>query len=524
MSYQRGSWAPALLLLALVGCENPDPLAPSFMVVNPPASLAASAVAFNQITLVWQDNSSNETGFEVHRSTTGPTGSFSLLVTAGAGATSYNDFGVAGTTQYCYKIRTLRVTGRKNNYSAFSNVACATTPRPPVPLAASGVTAVPITGYFISIGWTDNSTNESGFRVERAPSASGQWSSIGSLSMNATGLNDFYPPLDQNLCYRVFAINSYGDADPSNVACTAMPAAPSNLAVSSSSSGQDLTWTDNSAVEDGFNVWRSQGSDSSLVAHLAANASGYHDAASLIDGTYAYSVEATRDGGTSGRSNVVQVVVATVPPLAPAGADAFPSSSNVVVLYWNDGSTNEQGFRIERSSDGGASWVVAGNTGVNENGFFDYGLPSEQQVCYRVVAFNGIGDSPASNADCTIPPAGPTDLVANALDDYTVDLSWTDNSAVEEGYEIWADDGYGPFEIGSVGRDITTFQVTGYYAYCCTFAVIAPSDGGYSDWSSWVTASPPPGSASVRSGAMSRLRAPSPPSLHVLPGKARGKP
>src|SRR5438094_925136 len=89
------------------GSPAPSPLAPSFMLVNPPASVSASAVAFNQINLTWQDVATNETGFEIYRSP-GAGGAFTLLVTTGAGATSYGDFGLAALTAYCYKVRTLR--------------------------------------------------------------------------------------------------------------------------------------------------------------------------------------------------------------------------------------------------------------------------------------------------------------------------------------------------------------------------------------------------------------------------------
>src|SRR6266566_4758010 len=76
MGWSRGSRAfTVLLLISAVGCDGREPLAPSFMFVGAPGSFTATAVAFNQ---TWQDNSTNETGFEVYQSTTGPAGSFSF--------------------------------------------------------------------------------------------------------------------------------------------------------------------------------------------------------------------------------------------------------------------------------------------------------------------------------------------------------------------------------------------------------------------------------------------------------------
>ena len=521
MPWRRGCLAAALLLISMVACDHPDPLASSFMVVIPPASLAATAFSFNQINLTWQDNSSNETGFEVYRSTTGPSGAFALLATTGSRVSSYSDFGVAGETQYCYEVRTFRTTGRKNNYSDFSNVTCATTPRSLVPLAASGVTAVPQDGYVISIAWTDNSTDEVGFRVERSPSAGGPWTSIGASNANATTLYDYQVAVEQGVCYRVFAFNTYGASDASNVDCTAMPAAPSNLAASVANASADLTWTDNSSVEDGFDVLRSGGADWSVVAHLPANASRYQDA-NLADGAYLYFVRASRDGGASGTSNVVQVVVATVAPLAPINLDAAPFSSNGVSVSWANGSTNQDGFRVERSTDDGTSWVAAGNAGVNDTSFGDYPVPSEQPVCYRVIAFNRLGESPPSISDCTTPPAGPTDVTATGLDDVTIRLAWTDNSAVEDGYQVLVDDGYGnQLLIASLDANTTTFDYVDYYADYYYYSVVAVKDGGYSDWSDWVYPTAPAGVSSVRAGLGARG---SPSKQPLLRARPREKP
>src|SRR2546422_7505598 len=63
----------------------------------------------------------------------------------------------------------------------------------------------------------------------------------------------------------LFRSNSFGDSDPSNVDCTAMPATPTNLKANPvGGTAVDLTWTDNSAVEDG----RSEEHTSELQSRL----------------------------------------------------------------------------------------------------------------------------------------------------------------------------------------------------------------------------------------------------------------
>src|SRR5438132_424941 len=453
MSLHRLGFTYPILLLSFifVGCDRPAPLAPRIEAaaggqpgptVPAPSNTNAVAVSWDQFNVGWRDTSSNETGFEVHRSTTGPSGAFSLVATVGANATSYGNGGLAGSTQYCYEVRAFRTNGGKTTYSAFSSAACATTPAAPVPPAPSAANAVPRLGYAFDITWTDNSSNETGFRVERAAASTGPWTSAGTASANVTSLADYlvnypYPGDDRPACYRLFAVNSFGDSGPSNVDCTAMPATPTHLAASPvGGTGVDLTWTDNSGVEDGFTVWRAGGgADWSVVATLPANTTAYHDAGLTPDNTYLYAVHAMKDGGSSYDTDPVQVVLATKPPAAPSGLGVQPTSSSSVYGLWLDQSSNEAGFRIERSSDGTGNWVTAATTAIDEHYFNEAGLSAEQQAFYRVFAFNNLGDSPPSNTACTTPPAGPTGLTVAAVDATTVNLAWTDNSAVEDGYE-----------------------------------------------------------------------------------------
>ena len=88
-----------------------------------PTGLAASAVSASAIHLAWSDNATNETGYEVERSTTGSGGPFSLLAMLGPDATSHDDTGLAGSTQYCYRVRARHGAAA----SGYAGPECATT-------------------------------------------------------------------------------------------------------------------------------------------------------------------------------------------------------------------------------------------------------------------------------------------------------------------------------------------------------------------------------------------------------------
>jgi predicted phage tail protein len=86
-----------------------------------PTNLTATAVSRSQINLTWTDNSSNETGFKIERSTNGT--SFTQIATVGAGVTSYASTGLQKNRTYYYRVRATNGAGD----SAYSNVASART-------------------------------------------------------------------------------------------------------------------------------------------------------------------------------------------------------------------------------------------------------------------------------------------------------------------------------------------------------------------------------------------------------------
>ncbi len=299
---------------------------------------------------------------------------------------------------------------------------------------------MPSNSNTVVVTWIDNSGNEDGFRGERSLDGGASWAPVSTTSANVTSFSDGGRSSEQQVCYRVIASNAGGDSPPSNTDCTTPPAAPSGLAATGTSQAAiDLAWTDNSAVEDGYEVRRApEGMAYSTLADLPASSTTYRDVTVTSDARYSYMVRAKKDGGFSDNSNIASAIVPSGPPNAPSEATATPWSSTEVSTRWIDNSTNETGFHVERSTDGGARWETAGTSESALGGFVDGGRTPEQQVCYRVIAFNSLGDSPPSNTACTAPPAGPTPLTVTLVDEQTIHLTWTDNSAVEDGYELAA--------------------------------------------------------------------------------------
>jgi hypothetical protein len=90
-----------------------------------PSNLTAVVVSGSQINLTWTDNSQDETGFLIERSLDGV--HWTQVAAVGANVTSYHSTGLRRHTKYYYRVRATSTNTSPTTYSAYSNVASATT-------------------------------------------------------------------------------------------------------------------------------------------------------------------------------------------------------------------------------------------------------------------------------------------------------------------------------------------------------------------------------------------------------------
>jgi hypothetical protein len=91
-------------------------------------------------------------------------------------------------------------------------------------------------------------------------------------------------------------------------------------------------------------------------------------------------------------------------PAAPSGLTVSTTLTDYV-LSWSDNSTNEAGFRIEYSTDG-TTWTSAGTVGPGVTSASIPGPPYDQTVFWRVIAYNGAGESLGSPTSSGYLPSG----------------------------------------------------------------------------------------------------------------------
>jgi hypothetical protein len=177
-------------------------------------------------------------------------------------------------------------------------------PSNPPPAAPGNLWASAISGTRIDIGWTDNSANESGFKIERL--SGGTYVQIAAVGTNVTAYSDMGLSPGTTYYYRVRAYNGTGDSGYSPAAGATTPnpppAAPSGLSATKISSSQiHLNWADNSNNETGFRIERKLGAGGAYaeIATVGANVTSYANTA-LAGGTvYYYRVRAYNGAGVS---------------------------------------------------------------------------------------------------------------------------------------------------------------------------------------------------------------------------------
>jgi hypothetical protein len=204
--------------------------------------------------------------------------------------------------------------------------------------------------------------------------------------------------------------------------------------------------------------------------------------------------------GASDYSNTIEVTLSPVnPPAAPINLTAG-TSGGYVMLNWQDVSTNEIEFYVERCQGVGcSSFVGVGASGANITTWTDYNAAAGQSYTYRVRAWNSDGYSGYSNdAGIVTPgaippqPSAPSNLIGQALDKSQIRLSWTNNSTNQDGVKIERCNGSNCTnftQITSVAGTVTTYTDSGLAAGTTyRYRVCVYNSAGNSQYSNIATA------------------------------------
>ena len=354
-----------------------------------------------------------------------------------------------------------------------ADAATASSPPPAeTPAAPTNLTGQAVSSTEIGLAWTDGSSNENGFSIERLNG--GTWSQVGWVAANITTSTQTGLSPGTSYSHRVLAFNGAGNSAVTNSvtmttpAASLIPAAPTNLVVGSvTSTSIALSWTDGSSNENGFSIERLNGGTWSQVGWVADNVTTFTQTGLNPSTAYSYRMLAFNGAGNSATTNSVTAYTSAASqiPAAPTTLVTPGVTTTSVSLAWTDASSNENGFSIERLVSG--AWTQVGWVPDNVTAFTNTGLTPGTAYSYRVLAFNGFGNSAATNAvnatttQAIQVPAAPSNLCTSAVTQNSVKLTWTDGSSNENGFSIERKIGTVWTQIAWVPDNVTTFTVTG---------------------------------------------------------------
>lgn len=189
-----------------------------------PTSLTASRTLLTS-SLVWIDNSSNEDGFYIERSTNSGS-SWSVLTSSAANVSSSTDITIIGGNTYWYRVQSYNTSGT----SSYSNTASVFVNYPTAPTSLTSSTD----GVKVSLVWTDNSNDEAGFNISRSIDSGSTWSGLATSSANTASYTDQNVSTGSTYWYQVQSFNQVGTSSYSNTSSVFIPIPLTLLALSES--------------------------------------------------------------------------------------------------------------------------------------------------------------------------------------------------------------------------------------------------------------------------------------------------
>jgi subtilisin family serine protease len=174
----------------------------------------------------------------------------------------------------------------------------------------------------INLAWSDNSSNEIGFELQRQKTGEPDFTPVRSFNKNCACGTDTSAYGTITNYYRIRAYNMAGTSSFSNTLTYTIPAtapsAPSNLTAPEwcAEYSVELSWNDNANNEQAFAIERSR-DESGIWEEVGtawtdpqvANPTITWTDTMVSTGTYNYRVKAKNPAGTSDYSNVIYVVV-----------------------------------------------------------------------------------------------------------------------------------------------------------------------------------------------------------------------
>ena len=244
----------------------------------------------------------------------------------------------------------------------------------------------------VALNWTSNGSSVSDYAIDVSTNGGSTWTTqTAGLSPTTTSFTDTNAPDLATAEYRVRAIYGANSSAPSNTATvtTTVLKAPTGLAVAQSGASLVLTWTDATTTNSTVSIRRStNGSSWTVLASVNHGVQTYTDSTVTEGGTYYYRIR-NYDSAVPTYSAYDTAAAVTLPPAAPTHAEVVfsPLPTLQATVLWDNNSTHDTAYEVDRSTNGGGTWTTLTKTlPANSTSYTDTTVAGGQVYEYRVTA------------------------------------------------------------------------------------------------------------------------------------------
>ena len=240
---------------------------------NSPDNLTLTRLNEHSVNLLWNDNSDNETSFELWRkiSSSGSYGTNPYKVLP-SNTISTDDVGLSPTIEYFYKVRAVNRSGASSFCEEISTSSTST--------ELWNLKAVAIGKSAVHLTWNDFFQNELGFILERVDPLDGSWNRVQPLPLrNTQEYIDYDVSANTTYQYRITYYTNTTVGPWSNIAIVTTyytdDTPPQDLvAYLVSSNTVHVEWTDSSDLENGTYIERKKGENGTYAVVGNVNEDG----------------------------------------------------------------------------------------------------------------------------------------------------------------------------------------------------------------------------------------------------------
>ncbi len=387
------------------------------IIPNSPSGFSAIVNGFDNVSLFWNDESNDETGFQIYRSLSSD-GPYYPIAIVNSNDTTYLDTGLKPETSYFYQLTALGLYGQsdnigsnKENVGAINNGIAAID-------NASGTGYIMFSKESVHTRFNPKPHSNNSDHFIAVKYLNGQWKYD-----NNSSIYNFTPQEGDLLIAEV---------DFSNDEIMGLP--------------------DTSDVFNGIELGYSSGDLVFLADYWNG---GSNNGEFTIQGTEFY----------RNTASIVEITTEPLPPApeAPGNLTATPVSSDRIAVEWEDRSSLEDEFTVYRSANTSSNFLYLTSLPANTISYLDTGLFSNATYYYRVEASNAGGDSTSQHAFATtlnnLPVLDPvSDLVVKVSTSMEVQLYAEDKDLEILSYQTLNLPAFGSLEDYGDGTGLLTFS------------------------------------------------------------------